>query len=139
MLFVLVDVQAQMKFTIYVRNANGAPLEGVTVSSFPLKKDGSAAYNAAKNNYGLFDGVKYNMLEQVRTESDGSCVVKALYTGSVMLDGGSCVNGEYDILLFNIEDHRENDQDYTLEFVLSGEEFVTNKEKTRKIRSYQMG
>lgn len=139
MLFVLVDVQAQMRFTIYVRNANGAPLEGVTVSSFPLKKNGSAAYNEAKNNYGLFDGVKYNMLEQVRTESDGSCIVKALSTGSVMLDGGSCVNGEYDILLFNIEDYRENDHDYTLEVVLSGKEYVKNTGKTRKIRADQMG
>lgn len=136
------DMQAQMVFDVHVKNAEGVPLEGVLVYSFPIKKKGLDAYKQAMaedNIARYFDKKKHDLLAEGKTDAGGVCLIRANSFGAIILDGGDCRNGIYDVILYNVEDCRKDNTNFRLDLILTGTDFSAGKSKKRKIRKDQIG
>ena len=139
-LAVVADLQAQMPYNIYVRNDKGDPVAGVIVYTFPIKSKGEAAYKEGAADVGnRFDEQKHNLIEKGTTDSEGLCTLRAQSTGSIILDGGDCTQGQYGFVLFHMDQCLKDEKDLTINLVIPGSDFSTKREMTRKISKDQMG
>ena len=119
----LVDMQAQM-YNIYVRNAEGKPLKGVMVYTFPIKNKGLEAYREAVSNYGRFDLVRNGVVARGETQTDGLCVIEGRKSGAIILDGYGVSGDIYGISLYYVEDYVKGSLDNTIELVLKSEGLI---------------
>lgn len=119
MLFVLVDVQAQM--AVYVRSQkDDKPVKGVIVYSFSQRKQAKAAYDEAikEGNYAnSFDKRKHGVIAEQKTDANGSCLIDVPSFGALILDGGDA-GTIHSFSLFYVEDHIDNELDNDIELVL---------------------
>lgn len=137
----LVDMQAQM-YNIYVRNAEGKPLKGVMVYTFPIKNKGLEAYREAVGNYGRFDLVRNGVVARGETQTDGLCVIEGRKSGAIILDGYGVSGDIYGISLYYVEDYVKGSLDNTIELVLKSEgssEVGMGGQITRKESSVKAG
>lgn len=125
----LTEVHAQ--YNIYVKNANGDPLKGVVVYTFPTRSMGENAIKKFDN--GAFpEELKHTQCDEpAETNEDGLCIMKCMPAGSIILEGGGVVSGAYDTKLFYVEDYLKDELDLNLNLVLSGTEFRTTKDKPK--------
>lgn len=130
------ELHAQV-YNIIVKNPEGKPLEKVIVYTFPIKKKATAAYQEAVNDIAKrFNEKKHELLAKGETNANGLCVIQCSSIGSIILDGGDCVLGEYNFKLYAVEDYKEDDLDYTLELILEGQDYTKKRETSRRITEY---
>ena len=128
------ELHAQgLVYKIIVRNQEGSPLSGVKVSSFHVKRDGKDAFKEAQDNFGQFDAKKFSVMAESETTANGSCNIRCMSSGAIILDGYQCQSGVYELKLYFVEDCKENDDDYTLELILPGQPFK-KQPKTKVIQ-----
>ena len=126
---------AQLRYNVYVTNDKGAPLGDVVVYSFALKKHAQAAFKEGerhKDEGYYFDNKRHNVVESVRTDNDGKCVIKVYKSGAIILDGFECKRGNYDFKgPYNIEDYinKSDLTDNNLHLKLSGKDFDPSQNK----------
>ncbi len=139
MLCVLSQTRAQM-YNVYVKNADGKPLKGVLVYTFPTKAKAEAAYKDSKADGFLSDNARKSLVEEGKTDESGLCVIRAMSSGSIILDGGAVISGMYDFTLFHIEKYQKSELDFNLELVLTGKEFsAAPRPKKRTISASEQG
>ena len=119
---VLVELQAQLNYNIYVKNRKNVPLEGVTIYTFPMKKIGKAAYDEMRDNEGVFNEDNYNMTAKGTTDHTGLCIIKASSSGSILIDGQFSKNGAYKPLFITMDVARKKADGNTFEFILMDDE-----------------
>lgn len=126
----IVDVQAQMSVSVRSKK-DGNPLSGVIVYSFATKKSARLAFDEGnrKDNYANSFN-KRDVIQEVKTGSNGICYIDVPSHGALILDGGDA-STPHAFSYFLVEDFIEDELDSEIELVL--DTLNTGDEKIRTL------